>query len=164
LRRAFAHSAEYLPSATDAEPVFGALAPEMSRRARSLVVWATLKAYGRRGLGEIVEHDLELARYLSRRVEDAPDLEPLARVPLNVVCFRYNPGSSSEEGLNIINRKLGSALLADGRVLVGTTTFQGKVGLRPAIVNWRTRPEDIDILVEVVRELGARITASSPPS
>ena len=86
------------------------------------------------------------------------DLELLAEVPLNVVCFRSNPGALGEDRLNQINRQLGAALLEDGRVFVGTTTYRGKVGLRPAIVNWRTRRGDIDILVEAVRELGAGIT------
>jgi hypothetical protein len=37
---------------------------------------------------------------------------------------------------------------------VGTTIYDGKVAFRPAIVNWRTREEDVDLLVEVIRELG----------
>ena len=40
---------------------------------------------------------------------------------------------------------------------MGTTRFGGKVAFRPAIVNWRTREKDIDLLVEVVLELGARL-------
>lgn len=155
--KSFAHSAEYLPDPTDPEPVLGSLAPEMSRRARSLTVWATLKAYGRQGIQKMVEQNLSLAQYLSLLVEDLPDLELLAEVPLNVVCFRFNPGNLSEERLNQVNRQLGAALLEDGRVFVGTTTYRGKIALRPAIVNWRTRREDIDILIEAVRELGASI-------
>lgn len=156
--KSFAHSAEYLPDPTDPEPVLGSLSPEMSRRARSLTVWATLKAYGRQGIQKMVEQNIALAQYLSQLVEDLPDLELLAEVPLNVVCFRFNPGALGEDRLNQINRQLGAALLEDGRVFVGTTTYRGKVGLRPAIVNWRTRRGDIDILVEAVRELGAGIT------
>jgi glutamate/tyrosine decarboxylase-like PLP-dependent enzyme len=156
--KSFAHTAEYLPDPTDPEPVLGSLAPEMSRRARSLAVWATLKAYGRQGIQNMVAQDIALAQYLSQLVGDLPDLELLAEVPLNVVCFRYNPGAFSEEALNQINRQLETALLDDGRVFVGTTVYSGKVALRPAIVNWRTRREDIDLLVEVVRELGAVIS------
>lgn len=156
--KSFAHAAEYLPDPTDPEPVLGSLAPEMSRRARSLAVWATLKAYGRQGIQHMVEQNVELARALSQLVEDLPDLELLADVPLNVVCFRYNPGALAEDSLNQLNRELGAALLEDGRVFVGTTTYRGKVGLRPAIVNWRTRRSDILMLVETVRELGTRIT------
>jgi hypothetical protein len=29
------------------------------------------------------------------------------------------------------------------------------VALRPSIVNWRTREEDVDLFIDVVRELGA---------
>jgi hypothetical protein len=38
---------------------------------------------------------------------------------------------------------------------VGTTSFAGKTAFRPAIVNWRTREGDIDLLVDVLRELGS---------
>lgn len=154
----FAHSAEYLPDPSDPEPVLGSLAPEMSRRARSLSVWATLKAYGVQGIREMVEQNISLAQYLARLVDNLPELERLAEVPLNVVCFRYNPGNLAEGRLNDLNMQLGAALLDDGRVFVGTTTYQGKVGLRPAISNWRSRRVDIEILVEAVRELGARIS------
>lgn len=162
--KSFAHAAEYLPDPTDPEPVLGSLAPEMSRRARSLTVWATLKAYGRQGVQKMVAQDIALAQFLSQLLEELPDLELLAEVPLNVVCFRYNPGAFSEAALNQINRQLGAALLDDGRVFVGTTVYCGKVALRPAIVNWRTGREDIDILVEVVRELGAGIAARTRAS
>jgi hypothetical protein len=54
---------------------------------------------------------------------------------------------------------LGQAVLADGRVYVGSTTYAGRAALRPAIVNWRTTTQDVDLLVDVVRELGARLVA-----
>jgi len=154
---AFGHSAAYLPQASDPEPVLGALAPEMSRRGRALTVWATLKAYGRQGIQRMVQESIDLAQYLCSLISDLPDLELLAEAPLNVVCFRFNPGGRSEEELNQINHALGDALLADGRVFVGTTTLDGRVGLRPAIVNWRTRREDINLLVFAARQVGERI-------
>ena len=157
LVRVFTHSAEYLPDPTDLEPVMGALGPEMSRRARSLTVWASLRAYGRRGITEMIERHLGLAKCLAQLVDDAPDLERLADVPLNVVCFRYNPGELIEQRLNEINQAIGEAIIEDGRVYIGTTTYQNKVALRPAIVNWRTREEDIELIVDIVKELGGRI-------
>jgi hypothetical protein len=33
--------------------------------------------------------------------------------------------------------------------------YDGKVALRPAIVNWRTTEADVDLFVDVVRELAA---------
>jgi glutamate/tyrosine decarboxylase-like PLP-dependent enzyme len=118
-------------------------------------VWATLAAYGREGVRAIVEAHCDLAQHLAARIDAAPDLERLADVALNVVCFRYAP--SGVEDLDALNRRLGAALLEDGRVYVGTTVYEGKVALRPAMVNWRTRAEDVDTLVDVVRELGAKL-------
>jgi glutamate/tyrosine decarboxylase-like PLP-dependent enzyme len=154
LRATFALSAAYLPG--DEVP-----GPESSRRARSLAVWATLRAYGRAGYRALVERHLALAQRLARRVDESPELERLADVPLNIVCFRLRPPGLGEDELDALNAKVGEALLADGRVYVGTTRYEGHLAFRPAIVNWRTTERDVDLLVEVVIELGARETAAS---
>jgi hypothetical protein len=65
-------------------------------------------------------------------------------------------GRSPEADLDAINRRLGEARLNDGRVFAGTTVYGGHVALRPAISNWRTTAADLDLFVDVVRELGAR--------
>ncbi len=155
---AFGISAAYLPALDQERPGFAFLGPEGSRRARSLAVWATLRAYGREGYREMVEGHLDLAQRLAANVDAAPDLERLAEVPLNIVCFRYRPpGAPDGPELDELNRRLGAAIIDDGRVFFGTTSFEGRVAFRPAIVNWRTREEDIDLIVDVTRELGARL-------
>ncbi|TMM38082.1 MAG: aspartate aminotransferase family protein [Actinobacteria bacterium] len=150
--------APYLPGPDDPRGGYGLLGPESSRRARALPIWATLAAYGRTGYRELVERHCDLARYLAATVDAAPDLQRLAEVPLNVVCFRYRPDGRSEAELDDINRRLGEALLDDGRVFAGTTVYNGHVGLRPAISNWRTTAADLDVFVDVVRELGASLS------
>ena len=65
------------------------------------------------------------------------------------------------EVLDALNLRLGTELLADGRAYVGTTRYRGLVAFRPAIVNWRTTEADVDSIVDVVRELGARIGAKA---
>ena len=159
LARAMNVGAAYLPSPDDPHPNFGFLSPENSRRARALAVWATLQAYGRAGYREMVERHVALARHLADRVDGAPELERLADVQLNIVCFRAHPEGVREEVLNDFNTRLGAALRGDGRVFAGNTTYAGKVALRPAIVNWLTQPEDVDLLVDVTRELTAAIQA-----
>jgi len=154
---AFSASAAYLGKEALERPVFGNLAPEMSRRARALPVWATLRAYGSDGYRAMVERHLGLAQRVARQVDEAPDLERLADVPLNVVCFRFRPPSAPEAELDDLNRRLGAMVLEDGRVYFGTTEYAGKVAFRPAIVNWRTTENDVDMIVPVVRELGARL-------
>jgi glutamate/tyrosine decarboxylase-like PLP-dependent enzyme len=157
MAEAFAYDAHYLYDPDDPRPVMGGLGPESSRRARSLAVWATLRAYGREGYRRMVEGHLDLARHLADLVDGAPELERLADVPLNVVCFRFNPGGVDEARLDELNRALGQRILDDGRVVSGTTRYAGKVALRPTVVNWRTRAEDVELFVRVVRELAAEL-------
>ena len=153
LGKAFAVGAPYLPSPDDPRPNPGFLGPENSRRARAFAVWATLRAYGRSGYREMVERHLGLARHLATRVDEAPELERLAEVPLNIVCFRVRPPGAAEDELDDLNRRLGEELLRDGRVFAGTTLYDGKVAFRPAIVNWQTTEADVDMLIDVLLEL-----------
>jgi glutamate/tyrosine decarboxylase-like PLP-dependent enzyme len=161
LGRAFGMpGAAYLPGPDDPRGGYGLLGPESSRRARALPIWATLAAYGRAGYRALVERHCDIAAHLAARVDAAPDLERLAEVPLNVVCFRFRPPGLAEPVLESVNRRLGEALLDDGRVFAGTTVYGGHVALRPAISNWRTTAADLDLLVDVVRELGWRAAGS----
>jgi glutamate/tyrosine decarboxylase-like PLP-dependent enzyme len=163
LTRAFGGwNAPYLESEQDIGVNYNSLGPESSRRARALPIWATLRAYGRQGYRAMVERHLDLAQRLARLVEEAPDLELLAPVPLCVVCFRYRPPGVPEAELDDLNQRLGAALLTDGRVFAGTTVYRGMVALRPAIVNWRTTQADIDLLASVVREVAAGLERTGP--
>jgi glutamate/tyrosine decarboxylase-like PLP-dependent enzyme len=154
LKAPFRLTGPYLPS--DETP-----SPEASRRARSLAVWATLRAYGRAGYRAMVEQHLELAQRLGRRIEAEPELELLAPVKLNIVCFRHRPPGLGEDALDEHNLALGQDILEDARVFFGTTRHEGKVAFRPAIVNWRTTERDVDLIADTVLELGARRAAQT---
>jgi glutamate/tyrosine decarboxylase-like PLP-dependent enzyme len=108
----------------------------------------------------MVERHLALARRVSEQVEAAPELELLAPVRLNVVCFRLHPPDFDEPELDELNRRIGAAVIEDGRVYFGTTVYRGHVCFRPAIVNWLTTERDVDLIVGTVRELAAT-TASA---
>jgi glutamate/tyrosine decarboxylase-like PLP-dependent enzyme len=159
LARTFAAGAAYLPEAAEDRPIFAYRAPELSRRARSLAVWATLAAYGRSGHRAIVERSLDNAARLAAQVEESDDFELLAPVPLNVVCFRYQPPGVAETELDSLNESVAEAVLTDGRIYVGTTNWAGKVAFRPAFVNWRTTSADVDLILETLRDLGSRLRA-----
>jgi len=151
LTKVFSVSASYL---TEEEDGYGFRGPELSRRARSLAVWATLAAYGRTGYRALVERCLDNAAHVTRVVDSADDFELLAPAPLNVVCFRYRPAGLGEADLDELNARIGQAILRDGRVYVGTTRWGGRVAFRPAFVNWQTTTADADVMLEAVRELG----------
>jgi glutamate/tyrosine decarboxylase-like PLP-dependent enzyme len=162
LRTTFAAGAAYLPEAEEGRPVFGFMGPELSRRARSLAVWATLRAYGRDGYRAIVERCLDNAAHLARLVDEADDAELLLPAPLNIVFFRYRPPDASEDELDDLNLRIEQEILRDGRVYLGTTRWNGVVGFRPAFVNWRSTKEDAELVLETVRDLGSQARASRP--
>ena len=155
MARAFRYSADYLPEESSARPTPGAIGPESSRRARSFAVWATLKAYGREGQRRIVEHCLDIAQYCAKKVLEADQFDLMNDPQLNIVSFRYNPGGMSDEELDALNERLGAAVLADGRYLVGTSRMGARTIFRPAFSNWRTRTEDIDEMFEMLLEVAA---------
>jgi glutamate/tyrosine decarboxylase-like PLP-dependent enzyme len=131
--------------------------PDLSRGFRALKVWFTLKTYGLDALGAAITRTCELARALEARVLASPELELMAPVQLNIVCFGYR----SEDDLN-------AAIVADlqeaGRVAPSTTTLDGRTAIRAAIVNHRTGLEDIDALVNAVLARGRAACAPATPS
>ncbi|MBF6543688.1 pyridoxal phosphate-dependent decarboxylase family protein [Nocardia brasiliensis] len=146
--------ADYLPTLDDEQLSYNMHGPESSRRARAFPIWATLRAYGRTGYREMIERHLDVAAHLGQVVDAAADFELLAPVQLCVTCFRYRPPGVAEADLDDLNARLGAAVLADGRVYVGTTKYRGVTALRPTFVNWRITEPEADLLIAVIRELG----------
>ena len=157
LNEVFGLGAPYFPTAEADHPDYLYLGPEMSRRARGLAVWATLAAYGRTGYRQMVERHVALAKRLADQVEEAPEFELLEPPVLNVVCFRFHPPGVDDRELDEINRSLGKAIIEDGRVYFGTTVYRGQVAFRPAISNWRTTAKEVDEILPIARELGAKL-------
>jgi glutamate/tyrosine decarboxylase-like PLP-dependent enzyme len=154
MARVFRYSANYLPAVDNPRPTLGAMGPESSRRARSFAVWATLKAYGREGHRQIVEHCLDIAQHFAEQVRRHENLELMADVPLNIVAFRFNPGGLSEQELDSLNQRLGQTVISDGRFMAGTSKIGPRTIFRPAFSNWRTRKHDVEEFASVVLELG----------
>jgi glutamate/tyrosine decarboxylase-like PLP-dependent enzyme len=136
----FALQAAYLPGEDDPQPSFMHLTPESSRRARALTVWATLRAYGRSGYRYMVERHLALAQRVAERVDEAPDLERLAEVPLNIVCFRFRPPEVPDSEVDEINRRWGRPCLRmDVCTWEPLCTKGGLLSARPSSTGGRPR-------------------------
>jgi glutamate/tyrosine decarboxylase-like PLP-dependent enzyme len=113
-----------------------------------------LKAYGREGHRQIVEHCLDNAEHFARVVQKAPDLELMNDPGLNIVTFRFNPGGMSDDALDELNERLGAAVTKDGRFLVGISKWGSHTIFRPAFTNWRTEPEHVEEFAALVSKLG----------
>jgi glutamate/tyrosine decarboxylase-like PLP-dependent enzyme len=74
-------------------------------------------------------------------------------VPLNIVCFRYRGPDT-----NALNTAIAADVQESGVALPSTTHIDGRVAIRAAIFNHRTRECDVDALVQAVLEHGNRRT------
>jgi glutamate/tyrosine decarboxylase-like PLP-dependent enzyme len=153
----------------------GRHSPNFSRGFWSLKVWVSLLAHGRRAYARRISHDAELARYLGARVEEESAFELMAPVGLSITCFRYVPedlpdrsteraGAAIRDGyLDELNSRLMTAIQLDGRVYCSNAVLEGRFCLRSCIVNYRTEAEDMDALLDVASELGAKLDAELRP-
>jgi glutamate/tyrosine decarboxylase-like PLP-dependent enzyme len=158
-RAAFASAPSYLarePRGLAAgHPWLHDFGPDLSRGFRALKVWATLKAYGTRRLARTIEQSCQLARELGERIHAEPELELLAPVNLNIVCFRYR-GKSDE--VDDLNREIVADVQESGLAVPSTTILGGKLAIRAALINHRTRAEDVTRLVDAVLRFGRQRT------
>jgi aromatic-L-amino-acid decarboxylase len=156
-RRTFAAPAAYLRRETRGlaagSPWPCDYGPDMSRGFRALKTWFTLKAYGTERLGAMIGRTCALARYLEAKIAAEPRLELLAPVQLNIVCFRYRADDADR-----VNAEIVATLHESGIAAPSTTTLDGRLAVRAAIVNHRTETRDVDALVAAVLEFGARAT------
>jgi glutamate/tyrosine decarboxylase-like PLP-dependent enzyme len=129
---------------------------DLSRGFRALKTWFTLSVYGNEKLGQVVAHTCELAQYLKNKIETTPELQLLAPVALNIVCFRYRC-----EDANRVNNEIVIQLQESGIVAPSSTTLNGNVAIRAAIVNHRTTKNDIDILLATTLEFGNALTLNN---
>jgi glutamate/tyrosine decarboxylase-like PLP-dependent enzyme len=123
--------------------------PDLSRGFRALKTWFTLKTYGAAALGEVIEHTCALARALAMRIQAEPELELVAPVALNIVCFRFRDAAE-------LNPEIVMRLHEAGVVAPSLTRVGGRPAIRAAIVNHRTEQRDIEALVEATLETGRK--------
>jgi aromatic-L-amino-acid/L-tryptophan decarboxylase len=126
------------------------LGPDLSRGFRALKTWFTLKTYGVERLGAIITRTCALAAYLETRILAEPQLELLAPVQLNVVCFRYRAADADK-----VNGDIVIDIQESGIAAPSTTILDGQLAIRAAIVNHRTDTCDIDALIAAVLKYGA---------
>jgi len=81
-------------------------------------------------------------------------------VVLNIVCFRYRGKGGTQAQLNALNEEVLIRLHERGLVAPSYTTLAGNYCLRAAIVNHRTRTEDLGMLVDEALRAGRSVAGA----
>jgi glutamate/tyrosine decarboxylase-like PLP-dependent enzyme len=125
---------------------------EQSRRFRGLKVWMSFKRYGAKQIGEWIDANIEHALRLWALVRDHPDFEAAVKPPMSAVCIRYRPPGLDldETQLARLHHEVARRIEAGGRFWIHTTLLKGRWWFRINPVNFRTRPQHMDELLELI--------------
>jgi len=140
LRTAFEIVPDYLRDARagEEEVNFSDLGLQLTRSARALKLWVSLRYFGIEAFRSAIKHSLELAALAARRIEESDALELAAPPSLGVVCFRRR--DVGEDG----NAGLATALERSGTGLVSSTRLHGRFALRLCVLNHQSTAEDVE--------------------
>ena len=134
---------------------------ELTRSFRALKVWMSLKAHGISSFARLIEQNVHQASYCADLINAHPDLELVAPVPLNIVCFRFAPGDAQRADLNRINEEILLRVQESGLAVLSSTVIGDTFALRVAITNHRSKRADFDLLVRAVSEIGHTVVSDS---
>jgi glutamate/tyrosine decarboxylase-like PLP-dependent enzyme len=108
--------------------------PDMSRRARAVELWATLRFLGRSGVAELVDGLCERATQFAEQLAEN-GFEILNEVVFNQVLVA---GATPTETKAMLAR-----IQASGECWCGETNWRNKPAIRISVCSWATTPEDV---------------------
>ncbi len=157
-RRAFSLTDDYAASLSDERvegDVFFEETIELSRRARALKLWLSLRYHGLAAFRGAIAENLRQARLLAELIDSEPSLERMADVPLSAVCFRWR--GADDALLDQQNAEILDRVNRNGRVYLSNATVRGSFVLRACITNHRTTDADVAAVVDEVLAVASRI-------
>ena len=139
--------AAYLITSQERDPTD--LAPEMSRRARGVEIWAALRSLGRSGLSEMIERNCRQAARFAEGLE-AAGYDILNDVELNQVMVSFGEAQTTERVIARVQQ--------EGTCWCGGTVWHGRAAMRISVSSWATTDADIEqsleAIVRIAREVG----------
>ena len=131
-----------------------------SRGFRSLKVWLTFRQLGAEGHAQLIREDIGLAKKLFDMLNQEEEIETFTR-HLSITTFRYRPtgmdSPADQEYLNTLNQAILNNLQSGGEVFPSNAVLNGHFLLRVCIVNFRTKPGDIELLPAIVVKEGRKL-------
>jgi glutamate/tyrosine decarboxylase-like PLP-dependent enzyme len=129
-------TAAYLEQTSGAERDNFDWAPEFSRRARGITVYATLRHLGRRGVESLVDRLCARARQMADLLRRDKRVAILNDVVLNQVLVRFGDDDD-------LTRRVVTRVQQEGTCWMAGTTWHGVAAMRISVSNWATSEEDI---------------------
>jgi aromatic-L-amino-acid decarboxylase len=124
----------------------------LGRRFRALKLWFVIRTYGVKGLQETIRYHLKLAENFVQKIQESEDFELLAPVPLNTICFRFNPrGKSSDPGaLNRLNAQLLEKINSSAKAFLTHTKLNNNYTIRLVIGQTNVQQRHLDAVWKLI--------------
>lgn len=117
--------------------------PEMSRRARAIELWATLKYLGKKGVQDIVESLCDNARYFAEKLTEN-GFEVMNEVVFNQLLVKCKSADMTKAMLKNIQ--------SSGKCWCGGAIWHNEPVIRISVCSWQTTKEDIDDCIETFKK------------
>lgn len=124
---------------------------EQSRRLRALKVWMSFKRYGTEEIGRWIDRNVDQALHLYDRVQQSDDFCAATRPTMSAICIRYTGADMTEDQSAVLHREVAREVEESGEFWISTTVLKGASYFRINPVNFRTRIEHMDRLLDVLR-------------
>lgn len=130
---------------------------ELSRGFKALKAWFCFQQYGLDKYRNLIRQNIAQCQYLENLIAHSNELELLAPVSLNIVCFRFTYPHADLEALNKMNKEILMRLHEEAIATPSYTFIDNKYAIRVAHVNHRTKKSDFDALIEGVIRIGNQL-------
>lgn len=124
-------------------------APELSRRARGVTVWAALRSLGREGVAAQVTGLARAAAGIAAGLGRLDGVEVLNDVQYTQVCVAFGDDATT--------RAVTARIIDEGRVWMSGSRWRDREVLRVSVSNWQTGPEEVEEAVDAVRSALAAV-------
>ena len=128
---------------------------QLTRGFRALKIWISVQTLGLRAFRDAIRASVDQAERAHRYICASPHLEAMAPPSLGIVCFRVRPSGSglSPRDLEALNRRVQHEVVASRIAMISSTRLRGEYSLRLAILNYRSRWDDVRETLEAVEAL-----------
>lgn len=127
---------------------------QLTRYSRALKVWVPIQYFGLGAIRSAIDGGINLALHAENVLRQDQLFEILSPARFGIVCFRVHPpGMDDPAAIDTLNEWVNTQVTALGRHFISSTRLNGRFSLRICVLGFRTRQEDVDELIQSIREL-----------
>jgi len=149
LERCFAMNPEYLRDvqATSGEVNYGNRSLELTRRARAMKLWMSLRTYGAPAFRDAVQRGIELAEFTETHLRSQPDTwDIITPAQLGIVCFALKGADAADHAARA------ARVTQSGFATLSSTMLKDRSALRLCTINPLTTEGDVTRTLEMLAQ------------